>query len=117
VTIVLAVAGIQAMHQRAGAKWSAYDADVLSATIAEMDFPLAPPVAEALRDAIDRADLGYPKPATPSLRSSFARFAARRLNWTVDDEQIVLAPDVMIGLVELRRARGVGARRRGSTRR
>jgi len=101
VTIDLTVADIDAMHERAGAKWSAYDADVLSATIAEMDFPLAPPVTEALREAIDRSDLGYPKPATPSLRRSFARFAARRLNWTVDEEQIVLVPDVMIGLVEL----------------
>jgi len=101
VTIDLTVPGVEAMHERAGAKWSAYDADVLSATIAEMDFPLAPPVAEALRDAIDRADLGYPRPATPSLRGSFARFAARRLNWTVDEEQIVLVPDVMIGLVEV----------------
>ncbi len=100
-TIDLTVPDIAAMHERAGAKWSAYDADVLSATIAEMDFPLAPPVAEALREAIDRADLGYPKPAAPSLRRSFARFAARRLNWTVDEEQIVLVPDVMIGLVEL----------------
>ena len=51
-TIDLNVPGVEAMHQRAGAKWSAYDADVLSATIAEMDFPLAPPVAEALHDAI-----------------------------------------------------------------
>jgi len=100
-TIDLTVPGIEEMHERAGAKWSAYDADVLSATIAEMDFPLAPSVAEALRHAIDRSDLGYPQPATPSLRGSFARFAARRLNWTVDEEQIVLVPDVMIGLVEL----------------
>lgn len=100
-TIDLTVPGIEEMHERAGAKWSAYDADVLSATIAEMDFPLAPPVAEALRHAVDQADLGYPQPATPSLRGSFARFAARRLNWTVDEEQIVLVPDVMIGLVEL----------------
>ena len=100
-TIDLTVPGVEAMHQRAGAKWSAYDTDVLSATIAEMDFPLAPPVAEALHHAIDRSDLGYPKPATPSLRRSFARFAARRLNWDVDEEQIVLVPDVMIGLVEL----------------
>ena len=71
-TIDLTVPGVEAMHQRAGAKWSAYDTDVLSATIAEMDFPLAPPVAEALHHAIDRSDLGYPKPATPSLRRSFA---------------------------------------------
>ena len=36
-----------------------------------------------------------------SLRRSFARFAGRRLRWTVDEDQIVLVPDVMVGLVEL----------------
>jgi bifunctional pyridoxal-dependent enzyme with beta-cystathionase and maltose regulon repressor activities len=43
----------------------ANDAGVLSATIAEMDFPLAKPVADALRAAIDRHDLaraGKPRP-------------------------------------------------------
>jgi cysteine-S-conjugate beta-lyase len=104
VAIDLSVPGVEEMHQRAGEKWAAYDADVLSATIAEMDFPLAPPVAEALRSAIDRGDLGYPSPATPALRRSFAQFAARRLDWSVDEEQITLVPDVMIGLVELCRA-------------
>jgi bifunctional pyridoxal-dependent enzyme with beta-cystathionase and maltose regulon repressor activities len=43
VRIDLTVPGIEAMHQRAGAKWSAYGAHLLSATIAEMDFPVAPP--------------------------------------------------------------------------
>ena len=104
VGIDLTVPGLHWLHERAGAKWSRYDADVLSATIAEMDFPLAPPVAEALHRAIDRADLGYPGPATATLRRAFAGFAARRLNWTVDEEQIVLVPDVMIALVELCRA-------------
>ena len=79
VAIDLSVPGVEEMHQRAGAKWAAYDADVLSATIAEMDFPLAPPVADALRHAIDRGDLGYPAPATPTSAAPFARFAARRV--------------------------------------
>ena len=99
--IDLSVPDIEALHRRAGAKWAAHDPDVLSLTIAEMDFPLAPPVAEALHRAIDRADLGYPGPASRSLRRSFCGFADRRLNWAVDEEQIVLVPDVMIGLVEL----------------
>ncbi len=66
--IDLSVPGVEEMHQRAGDKWAAYDADVLSATIAEMDFPLAPPVVAALRRAIDRGDLGYAPPASRSLR-------------------------------------------------
>ncbi len=104
VGIDLTVPDLHGLHERAGAKWSRYPADVLSATIAEMDFPLAPPVAEALHRAIDRADLGYPGPATATLRRAFAGFAARRLNWAVDEEQVVLVPDVMIALVELCRA-------------
>jgi cystathionine beta-lyase len=99
--IDLTVPGLESLHLRAGEKWAAHDADVLSATIAEMDFPLAPPVAEALHRAIDRGDLGYPGPVRATLRRSFARFAARRLGWTVDEDQIVLVPDVMVGLVEL----------------
>lgn len=97
--IDLGVPDLDAMHRRAGAKWAAHDSDVLSLTIAEMDFSPAPPVAEVLHRAIDRGDLGYPTPATSALRHSFARFADRRL-------QIVLVPDVMIGLVCTRPAAG-----------
>ena len=60
--IDLTVPGLDSMHRRA-AEWAAHDADVISATVAEMDFPLAPPVADALHRAIDRDDLGYPGPA------------------------------------------------------
>ena len=95
--IDLTVPGLDSLQLRAGEKWAAHDADVLSATIAEMDFPVAPPVAEALHRAIDHDDLGYPGPARATLRRSFARFAARRLEWTVDEDQIVLVPDVMVG--------------------
>lgn len=99
--IDLTVPDLEALHRRAGAKWAAHDPDVLSLTIAEMDFPPAPPVADVLHRAIDRGDLGYPAPARSALAGSFARFADRRLHWTVDEDQIVLVPDVMIGLVEL----------------
>jgi len=101
VAIDLNVPDLEALHRRAGAKWASHDADVLSLTIAEMDFPLAPPVAEALHRAIDRADLGYAALPRSALRRAFSGFAERRLDWSVDEEQIVLVPDVMIGLVEL----------------
>lgn len=74
---------------------------MLASTIAEMDFPLAPPVAEALHAAVAANDVGY-TPGTPAgLRTAFAGFAARRLGWSVDPEQVSLAPDVVVGLVEL----------------
>ena len=89
------------LHERRSEKWAPHDPDVVVSTIAEMDFELAPPVAEALHAAIDRHDLGYAPPTPPSLAEAFAGFAARRLRWSVDPEQVTLVPDVMAGLIEL----------------
>ena len=48
------------LRDRQSIKYRAYGADVIPAWIAEMDFPLAEPIARALHDAIDRSDTGYP---------------------------------------------------------
>jgi cystathionine beta-lyase len=101
--IDLHVPDLATLHERRSEKWTGHADDVLVATVAEMDFPLAEPVAEVLRAAIDRSDVGYAPPATRRLRDTFARFARRRLRWNVDPEQITLVPDVMVGLVELSR--------------
>jgi cysteine-S-conjugate beta-lyase len=100
----LGVPDLARLHERRSEKWSGLAPGVLASTIAEMDFPLAPPVAAALRAALDRHDLGYAPRAPASLREAFAAFAARRLGWTVDPGQVELVPDVMVGLVELCRA-------------
>jgi cysteine-S-conjugate beta-lyase len=74
---------------------------VLPSTVAEMDFPLAPEIAAALHAAIERHDLGYTPPDATQLPVAFAEFALRRLDWSVDQDQITLVPDVMAGLIEL----------------
>jgi cysteine-S-conjugate beta-lyase len=102
--IDLGVPSVAELHKRRSQKWALFDDDVLSATVAEMDFPIAAPITEVLRATIDRNDLGYAPPAPASLRDTFAAFAARRLDWTVDPEQVTVVPDVMAGLVELCRA-------------
>jgi cystathionine beta-lyase len=101
--IELHVPNLATLHERRSEKWTGHDRDVLVATIAEMDFPLAEPVVEVLRAAIDRNDLGYAEPTARRLRDAFVAFARRRLRWDVDPEQITLVPDVMVGLVELAR--------------
>ena len=101
--IDLRVPELATLHERRSKKWAEHDADVVVATIAEMDFPLAAPVAEVLRAAIDCSDLGYTPPTPSSLREAFVGFAGRRLRWNVDPEQVTLMPDVMVGLVELAR--------------
>ncbi len=73
---------------------------MLPAWVAEMDFELAPPVKAVLLDAIERDDLGYVG-RTEGMLEAFAGFAARRLDWDVDVEQVALVTDVMVGIQEL----------------
>jgi cysteine-S-conjugate beta-lyase len=102
-SIELHVPNLVTLHERRSEKWTGHDSDILVATTAEMDFPLAEPIAEVLRAAIDRSDLGYATPPSRRLRDAFVAFARRRLRWDVDPQQITLVPDVMVGLVELAR--------------
>lgn len=99
--IDLQVPDLATLHTRRSEKWSEHGPDVLASTVAEMDFPLAPEVTTALHAAIDRHDLGYTPPTGTRLPAAFADFALRRLGWTVDQNQVILAPDVMAGLIEL----------------
>ena len=102
-SIDLLVPPLAELHERRSLKWEGRAPDVLAATVAEMDFPLAPPVAEALHAAVDRHDLGYAHARIPRLAEAFAGFAARRLGWRVDPERVRLLPDAMVGVIELAR--------------
>jgi cysteine-S-conjugate beta-lyase len=77
--------------------------DVLSSSYAEMDFPLAPVIAETIREALDCGDLGYAYAPGAGLGDAFADFARRRWAWAVDPEAVVPVPDVMVGVAELLR--------------
>src|SRR5262245_32763397 len=68
-----------------------------------MDLPLAEPIVAALHAAVDAGNTGYVDPETADLGGTFAGFAARQLNWTVDPEQVALIPDVNAGIAELLR--------------
>jgi cystathionine beta-lyase len=70
--------------------------DVLPAFVAEMDFPLAPPVRAALLEAVENDDCGYAW--AEQLGEVFAGFAADRFGWTVDPARVALVPDVVSGI-------------------
>ncbi|WP_461017393.1 MalY/PatB family protein [Streptomyces daliensis] len=80
-------------------KWRTYPPDVLPLWVAEMDVPLAGPVAEALRDAIARGDTGYP--AGTDYAEALAAFAGRHWDWDFPPERTAVVPDVMMGIVEV----------------
>jgi cystathionine beta-lyase len=75
---------------------------VLPLPVAEMDFPLAEPVREALQAALDLSDTGYPA-AGPELGDALAGFAAQRWGWQLDPRSVVAAADVSVAAVELLR--------------
>lgn len=100
-TIDLAVPSLSRLSERRSEKWALFDADVLSLTVAEMDFPIAPAIRDTLIATIERSDLGYGVSAPRSLFAALVEFAERRMHWAIDAEQVTVVPDVMVGLTEL----------------
>ncbi|MGW0816946.1 MalY/PatB family protein [Streptomyces viridiviolaceus] len=93
---------IDQLRQRRSMKWRTHPADVLPLWVAEMDVPLAPAIATALREAIDTGDTGYP--AGTEFAQALAGFASRRWNWEgVEVDRVALIPDVMMGAVQVLR--------------
>src|SRR5574341_1027530 len=90
------------LRLRTSAKWRRYPPDVLPLPVAEMDFPIAEPIAETLLAAVRRSDLGYAD-GNSGIADALAGFAARRWGWEVDPGQVTLAPDVGVGVVEVLR--------------
>lgn len=87
------------LRRRTSAKWRTYPEDVLPLWVAEMDVPLAEPVARAITDAIAIGDTGYP--AGTAYAEAMAEFAGKRWDWDgVVVERTALVPDVMLGAVE-----------------
>ncbi len=101
-------ADLATLRRRRSYKWRTFG-DAIPAFIAEMDYPLAPPIAEVLATAVAASDTGYSQPAG-ELAEAYAAFAAERHGWRVEPAAVSSVPDVMVGVIELlRRAVPPGA--------
>ncbi|MBT2386070.1 MalY/PatB family protein [Streptomyces sp. ISL-11] len=90
------------LRLRTSAKWRAYPPDVLPLWVAEMDVPLAGPVARALTEAIALGDTGYAEGT--AYAEALDAFARRRWDgYGVVPEHTAIVPDVMQGIVEVLR--------------
>jgi cysteine-S-conjugate beta-lyase len=89
------------LRERTSEKWRRYPDDVLPVFVAESDFPLAPPIAERLREAIEKGDLGYAQPR--GLGEAYAFFSRTRYGVDVDSADVVALPEVMVGVAEILR--------------
>lgn len=83
-----------------GLKWRAFP-DCIGAFVAEMDFGIAPQIREALREAVERGQVGYLS-ATPlhAMAEACARWQAVHHGWTVPIDAIKAVPDVL-GALEI----------------
>ncbi|MGY0634092.1 MalY/PatB family protein [Luteimonas sp. A478] len=79
-------------------KWNAFP-DCIGAFVAEMDFGTAPVVMAAVRDALDRGQIGYLGDSlTSGLAEACSDWHRDRYGWAPDPAWIQPLPDVLTGL-------------------
>ena len=87
---------VDSLRARQCIKWTRYDADVLPAWVADMDFAVAEPVQRAIGRLVEQQDYGYPERTGPDgLESAFAGRMLDRFGWDVDSEQVRPVADLV----------------------
>ncbi len=90
---------LAALRARPGAKWQHYDADVLPLWVAEMDFPLAPPIKRAIEGLLARDDFGYPQfTGLPGLREAVNARLKARYAYATEPDQVMLLGSTGAGI-------------------
>lgn len=77
-------------------KWTRYPADVLPLWVADMDFPVAPAITDALRQRLNHPIFGYAA-AQNSLRQRIVATMKARYDWNITPADIVMLPGVEPG--------------------
>ncbi|WP_331461755.1 MULTISPECIES: MalY/PatB family protein [unclassified Arthrobacter] len=95
----IAAEPLAALRARTSAKWQTYPADVLPLFVAEMDYPLAEPVQQAIIHRVLASDTGYIAGPEP-VAGAFAGHAGRTWNWAVDPGDVRTTTDVSVAIVE-----------------
>jgi cysteine-S-conjugate beta-lyase len=92
---------VERLRASRGAKWGSRDARY-SAWVADMDFPVAPAVTDALQQVLDGNEFGYPNWGGPFARSPAAKmFAPRmadRFGWQANPDRVHDMIDVIQGV-------------------
>ncbi len=78
-------------------KWSQYPEDVLPMWVADMDFPVATPIVQALKNRLEHPLLGYSVPQQ-ALRETLVKHLADRYGWQIEAHDLVFLPGVEPGV-------------------
>lgn len=87
---------VQTRDGTGSSKWSRYPADVLPMWVADMDFPVAPEILEALDKRLEHPVLGYGV-AREELREQIVADMATHYGWAIKQDDIVFLPGVEPG--------------------
>lgn len=78
-------------------KWSHYPQDVLPMWVADMDFPVAEPIVQALKNRLEHPLLGY-SVAQDTLRQTLVAHLASQYDWHIHADDLVFLPGVEPGV-------------------
>jgi cystathionine beta-lyase len=98
----ISVPSLAELQTHRSEKWRAFPREILPLPVAEMDFPVAQPIKDAIVEMVNKSDLGY-LGSIPEMGTTFAGFAKRRWNWDVEPTFVRVATDVGVAIVELLR--------------
>ncbi|WP_295624067.1 MalY/PatB family protein [uncultured Corynebacterium sp.] len=90
---------IDTLRARGTLKWTTYPDDVLPLWVAESDAETCPAVFEAVREAVDREYLGYPRRSVADLAEATAAWSADRYGHEINPDFIHPVADVVRGVV------------------
>lgn len=93
---------IALLRRRRSAKWQCRESDEsdeLPAWVAEMDYPIAPPIRAVIERALDNHDYGYPVWAHDmGLPEAFCERMRERYGWSTEPTRVEFLSDVVQGL-------------------
>jgi cystathionine beta-lyase len=78
-------------------KWMKYGDDVIPLWVADMDFPSAEPIVQALHHRTDHRIYGYTRPPQ-ALRHVIRNRLKTLYGWAIKDEDIIFLPGLVVGL-------------------
>ena len=94
--------GQSALQARRNAKWNQYDADVLPAFVADMDFAVAAPIQAAIERIVRDRDYGYPlrngEKADRLVANAFATRMKSRYGWEASPDLVMPLADLVQGI-------------------
>lgn len=90
---------LRQLETRRSEKWHTYPRDVLPAWVAEMDFPLAAPIAHDLARFVRQSDVGYPLGLRQSgVAEAFCERMSERFGWEIEPARVEILSEVVQGL-------------------